>query len=53
LGHTISSEGIAIDPSNVQEVMDWKPPTSVHQIHGFLGLTGYYRCFIPDYWRKE
>jgi hypothetical protein len=22
LGHTISSEGIAIDPSNVQEVMD-------------------------------
>ena len=43
LGHTISSEGISVDPSKVQEVMDWKPPTSVHQIHSFLGLAGYYR----------
>ena len=25
LGHTISSEGISVDPSKVQEVMDWKP----------------------------
>jgi hypothetical protein len=32
LGHTISSDGISVDPSKVQEVMDWKPPTSVHQI---------------------
>jgi hypothetical protein len=30
LGHTISGEGIAVDPSKVQEVMDWKPPTLVH-----------------------
>ena len=43
LGHTISSNGIAVDPSKVQEVMDWKPPTSVHQIRSFLGLAGYYR----------
>jgi hypothetical protein len=49
LGHTISSNGISVDPSKVQEVMDWKPPTSVHQIHSFLGLAGYYRCFIPDF----
>jgi hypothetical protein len=31
-----------VDPSKVQEVMDWKPPKSVHQIHSFLGLAGYY-----------
>jgi hypothetical protein len=49
LGHTISSEGISVDPTKVQEVMDWKPPTSVHQICSFLGLAGYYRRFIPDF----
>jgi hypothetical protein len=51
LGHTISSDGISIDPSKVQEVMDWKPPTSVHQICSFLDLAGYYRRFIPDFSR--
>jgi hypothetical protein len=27
LGHTISSNGISVDLSKVQEVLDWKPPT--------------------------
>jgi DNA-binding transcriptional regulator PaaX len=48
-GHTISSEGISVDPTKVQEVMDWKPPTSVHQIWSFLGLAGYYHRFISDF----
>jgi hypothetical protein len=30
LGHTISKDGISVDPRKVQEVMDWKPPKSVH-----------------------
>jgi hypothetical protein len=51
LGHTIFSDSISIDPSKVQEVMDWKPPTSVHQIRSFLGLAGYYRRFIPDFYK--
>jgi hypothetical protein len=51
LGHTISSDGISIDPSKVQEVLGWKPPTSVHQIRSFLGLAGYCHRFIPNFSR--
>jgi hypothetical protein len=43
LGHIISAEGIAVDPSKVQEVLDWKSPKSVTQICSFLGLARYYR----------
>jgi hypothetical protein len=32
LGHVISSEGIAIDPSKVRDVLDWELPKSVHQV---------------------
>jgi hypothetical protein len=51
LGHTISQDGIAVDLEKVQEVMDWKPPTTIRQIQSFLGLEGYYRRFILDFSR--
>jgi hypothetical protein len=51
LGHTNSQVGIAVHPDKVQEVMNWKPPTTVRQIRSFLGLAGYYRRFIPDFSR--
>jgi hypothetical protein len=49
LGHVVSLEGIAVDPSKVKEVLDWKPPTSVSEVRSFLGLAGYYRRFIPNF----
>jgi hypothetical protein len=49
LGHIISAEGIIVDPSKVQEVLDWKSPKSVMQIRSFLRLAGYYCRFIPNF----
>jgi hypothetical protein len=51
LGHVISAKAIAVDPSKVQEVLDWKSPKSVTQIRSFLGLAGYYCWFIPNFSR--
>ena len=45
----LTPEGVSVDPSKVQDVLDWKSPKSVHQIRRFLGLAGYYRRFIPDF----
>jgi hypothetical protein len=49
LGHVISLEGIFVDPGKVREVLDWKPPMTVHQVRNFLSLADYYRRFIPNF----
>ena len=32
LGHVLSEDGILVDPSKVQEILDWEAPTSVHEV---------------------
>ena len=49
LGHIISKDGISVDPSKIQDVLNWKAPTSVPEIRSFLVLAGYYRRFVPDF----
>jgi hypothetical protein len=36
LGHVLSENGISVDPSKIQEVMDWKALTMVREVRSFL-----------------
>ncbi|CAN4084997.1 unnamed protein product [Withania somnifera] len=49
LGHIVSKDGVSVDPAKIRVVRDWPRPTTLYEIHGFVGLTGYYRRFIEGF----
>ncbi|KAL8093964.1 hypothetical protein AgCh_035734 [Apium graveolens] len=49
LGHVVSEEGILVDPSKIEVIMNWERPKTVTEIRSFLGLVGYYKKFVQNF----
>jgi len=45
----VSAERVSTDPSKIEAVKDWPVPEDVHEVRSFLGITSYYRRFVPTF----
>lgn len=49
LGHIIENQKLYPSPEKIEAVVSFKVPQTLKQLESFLGLTGYFRKFIPNY----
>ena len=49
LGHMVSQEGISVDPTKIEAIVNWLRPTNVSEVRSFLGMAGYYRRFVEGF----
>ena len=49
LGVVLENGTIQMDPAKVKGVEGWPQPKTVWDVRDFLGFTGFYRYFVPNY----
>ncbi|GBG62321.1 hypothetical protein CBR_g29929 [Chara braunii] len=49
LGHVVTDKGLQPEPQKVAAVRDAPVPTTITQVHAFLGLASYYRRIIKGF----
>ena len=49
LGVILENGTVQMDLAKVKGVANWPPPQNVMDICSFLGFTGFYHYFIPNY----
>jgi len=51
LGVVLEDNTIQMDPTKIKGVAEWPFPRNPTDVRSFLGFTGFYRYFIPNYSR--
>ena len=49
MGHVISAQGIAVDPTKIEVVVKWERPQTATEVQSFLDLVRYYRRFVEGF----
>ncbi|MBW0508628.1 hypothetical protein O181_048343 [Austropuccinia psidii MF-1] len=52
LGYVFSSDGLKIDSSKVQAILNWPQPHNIKALKSFLGFANFYHHFIKNYSKK-
>ncbi|MBW0554784.1 hypothetical protein O181_094499 [Austropuccinia psidii MF-1] len=52
LGYVVSSEGLKMDSSKVQQILNWPQPRNIKALQSFLGFANFDHCFIKNYSKK-
>lgn len=51
LGHVVSKDGISVNPTKIEAVINWERLMTVTEVRSFLGLAGYY-CYVIEGFSK-
>eukprot|EP00253_Pinus_taeda_P005535 PITA_05535 len=46
VGYIIDEKGVHVDPAKIQVIWDWSSPTTLKELHIFLGLADFYHKFV-------
>ncbi|MBW0470196.1 hypothetical protein O181_009911 [Austropuccinia psidii MF-1] len=52
LGYVVSSDGVKMDSSTIQPILNWCQPKNINALQYFLGFSNFYRHFIKKYSKK-
>ena len=49
LGHVVSVEGIQPSQEKIKAILNKNSPSNIKELHNWLGISSYYRAFIPNF----